>query len=331
MRKRQWVGLIAAVLGLAWVLWPSEPEQARDQTEANRKPRRPKRTAREQPRSLPSEADQQAGIEALTEGQEQTTLTCAVDTRGTQTDEAQIRFRRGPRLQWRLEKRALLLFDAAPRGYAVLDLADLSRVTFEWDEEGCVGFTSDQMATIHGTVLHASRPGSRRARVRGCGTGAPVEKDGSYEVQITPKPCELAARRADGPLLAVSDPVFVDPRPGEVIEVDLELPAYRMTGLGFSFQLVAGGVELVKIHEDTPASDGGLQSGDTILTIDGESTEEMTTDDVRATVGGEVGTTVQLTVLRGEKEITVEFDRESLDHALPRRKRRRHHGKRHGD
>ncbi|MEM9244730.1 MAG: S41 family peptidase, partial [Cyanobacteria bacterium P01_F01_bin.153] len=53
---------------------------------------------------------------------------------------------------------------------------------------------------------------------------------------------------------------------------------------------------------NSPASKAGLQSGDLILAIDGESTKGMKSRKASSLIRGEVGTTVELTIQRSESE-----------------------------
>lgn len=58
-------------------------------------------------------------------------------------------------------------------------------------------------------------------------------------------------------------------------------------------------VEVSSPIEDTPGYKAGIQSGDSIIAIDGHSTVEMTMNDVLVALRGDVGTDVVLTILRG--------------------------------
>jgi len=194
------------------------------------------------------------------------------------------------------------------------------RIEFSWSNFQCDTLTLGQTATVTGVVHNAYLEDTYRTHIRGCGARGLVEEDGSFEIKVNPGPCEVTAKRRDGPLIAVSEPIFLEPEVGDVIEVEIDLPEHRMAGVGFSWNLVSGGIEVIEVHPDTPASDVGLKSGDTILTVDGESSEEMNRGDVRRTIGGQAGTKVELVILRGDDEIRLSFARESLDHAIPERR-----------
>jgi carboxyl-terminal processing protease len=62
-------------------------------------------------------------------------------------------------------------------------------------------------------------------------------------------------------------------------------------------------VEVASPIEDTPGAKAGIQSGDYITAIDGQSTSEMTMEEVLNHLRGEVGSPVTVSILRG-KDIT---------------------------
>ena len=328
MPRRRWAFLVfGLLLGLGYALWPNDgPPPGRKDLDRKRRAahQRDRSTARDTPFQDPEEPRSSEEAEAATDYEEPHRIWCPVESEDPISDQAEVRSPWGqPRLAGLVVDGQVMLMDPRPRGHALLSVEGLPDTPFSWDEEGCGPIRVGQFATVLGTVQNAFLRGSRRPHVVGCAANTPVDQDGQFELRIAVEPCEIVARRRDGPLLAVSDPVSIDPRPGEIIELTLDLPDYRQAGVGFSFELVAGGLEVVAVHEDTPAWDGGLRTGDTIVAVDGESTEEMRNDDIMATIPGPEGTTVQLTVLRGDEELSIRFRRESLDHALPRGKHHR--------
>ena len=64
---------------------------------------------------------------------------------------------------------------------------------------------------------------------------------------------------------------------------------------------------VVRVLLDNPAEKAGVAADDSIIEINGESTEDMTLNDVVEKIRGEEGTTVKLTVIRGgvEKEFNI--------------------------
>ena len=72
-------------------------------------------------------------------------------------------------------------------------------------------------------------------------------------------------------------------------------------GIGISFNVRKDnqGLDVVSVLAGGPAAAAGLLAGDIIIAIDGHSIVNMTTAEVRECIGGEQGTTVTLTFLRG--------------------------------
>ena len=66
-------------------------------------------------------------------------------------------------------------------------------------------------------------------------------------------------------------------------------------------------VEIVHVHEDSPAEEAGINVGDFIYKVDGEIVAGEDMSAVISKIKGEVGTQVDITVLRGElmEEVTV--------------------------
>ncbi|MGE4293660.1 MAG: S41 family peptidase [Desulfovibrio sp.] len=71
----------------------------------------------------------------------------------------------------------------------------------------------------------------------------------------------------------------------------------KFSGIGIEISMDNGRLVVVSPIEDTPAYKAGLQAGDFILEIDGESTEGMSLTDAVDHIRGEKGTPVSLTIL----------------------------------
>lgn len=83
----------------------------------------------------------------------------------------------------------------------------------------------------------------------------------------------------------------------------------QIVGIGIRSYYRADGVLITQVAPDGPAEEGGLQAGDWIIAIDGRDTRGTAESDVDAWIRGEEGTTVDLTVLRGEETFEVTLTR----------------------
>lgn len=72
-----------------------------------------------------------------------------------------------------------------------------------------------------------------------------------------------------------------------------------MVGIGISYTLLGGKIQVRDVLNGTPAESYGLQTGDYIIAVDGESTQGHTVDELSSMITGEEGTKVTVTVERG--------------------------------
>ena len=71
----------------------------------------------------------------------------------------------------------------------------------------------------------------------------------------------------------------------------------KFSGVGIEITMQNGRLTVVSPVEDTPAFEAGLESGDIILEIDGESTQDITIMDAVHKIRGPKGSKVELTIL----------------------------------
>lgn len=71
-------------------------------------------------------------------------------------------------------------------------------------------------------------------------------------------------------------------------------------GVGIEISMENNQVIVVAPIEDTPAFRAGLKAGDTILTIDGQSTQELSLQEVVSRIRGPKGTEVELTIIHAD-------------------------------
>jgi len=78
----------------------------------------------------------------------------------------------------------------------------------------------------------------------------------------------------------------------------------KISGIGVMIgaNATSGLIDVLYVVPGTPADHAGLQSGDTIETIDGQSTKGFTQDQASKLLRGKAGTIVRLTVLRGSAQ-----------------------------
>lgn len=78
-------------------------------------------------------------------------------------------------------------------------------------------------------------------------------------------------------------------------------------GLGIVISMRDGYVTVISPMDESPGFKAGILSGDRILSIDGRSTEKMSTDDAKKCLRGPAGTDVRLTILRSSSGETKDF------------------------
>lgn len=84
-------------------------------------------------------------------------------------------------------------------------------------------------------------------------------------------------------------------------------------GIGVTIQTTAeGAIEIIEITSGAPAEEAGMQVGDIIVAVEGQSIVGMTSSESKKLIQGEENTKVQLTVHRGEEELTVEVTRRKI-------------------
>ncbi len=87
----------------------------------------------------------------------------------------------------------------------------------------------------------------------------------------------------------------------------LENLSGKYTGIGALISLSdeKNGVVVLRVYSGGAADAAGVMPGDRIVAVDGQPVLGIALEEVRAVVQGEVGTTVRLTLLRGERELTL--------------------------
>ena len=92
--------------------------------------------------------------------------------------------------------------------------------------------------------------------------------------------------------------------------------AYVGIGVTITLQEQAGGLQIEAVTAGSPAEEAGLQVGDIITAVEGQSTLELGVSGARTAIRGEEGTFVQLTILRAGQSGTVPVERRSIETAV---------------
>lgn len=117
----------------------------------------------------------------------------------------------------------------------------------------------------------------------------------------------------DGMLGELHDPYSVYLKPDDFRQLN-EATTGDYGGLGFQFEVQNGVVTVVAPLPDTPAERAGLETGDEIIALDGQSTIGWKDDDVRNKMRGQPGTPAVLSVRRAgvDKPLTFKIVRERI-------------------
>ncbi len=121
-----------------------------------------------------------------------------------------------------------------------------------------------------------------------------------------------------GMLASLDDPYtrFLDPKEFKEMQIDT---SGELTGVGIQISLDKETKEIVVVSpiEGTPASQAGVQPKDVIVTIDGQSTKGMTTEDAVKLIRGTEGSQVVLGLRRKGSVIDVPLVRARIEiHAV---------------
>ena len=119
-----------------------------------------------------------------------------------------------------------------------------------------------------------------------------------------------------GMLASLDDPYtrFLDPKQFKEMQIET---SGELMGVGIQISLDKQTKEIVVVSpiEGTPASKAGVQPKDVIVSIDGESTKGMTTEDAVKLIRGKEGTKVTLGLRRQGQVISVPLVRARISFA----------------
>ena len=115
---------------------------------------------------------------------------------------------------------------------------------------------------------------------------------------------ELADAAVSGMISILDDPysVYMDSSDTDSF---LESVNGSFVGIGVNVEWSDSTFKIIDVFENSPAEEAGLKENDIIIKIDGGEVKNLTLNDVSGLIKGESGTKVEITVLRGEEEVTV--------------------------
>ena len=89
---------------------------------------------------------------------------------------------------------------------------------------------------------------------------------------------------------------------------------YGGIGVVLTQNLDTGVTTASSVYEDSPAMKAGMKDGDIIYQVEGRDVSGMDLEEISGNIKGEKGTTVEITVLRGEdrEEVTLTITRDTI-------------------
>ena len=83
-------------------------------------------------------------------------------------------------------------------------------------------------------------------------------------------------------------------------------------GIGIKFEMYNNYPHIIKVFSNSPAQAAGIQAGDFIIEINGEDIKGWASEKVASHIRGETGTSVNVTILRGEQVFSPDILREQI-------------------
>jgi carboxyl-terminal processing protease len=114
---------------------------------------------------------------------------------------------------------------------------------------------------------------------------------------------------AGGVVLMLGDPYSIFMNPKEWEEFNIRTSG-EYSGIGVTIGVKGSRVQIAPPMKGGPADEAGLQGGDIILMVDGDTIH--TSDEAAARIRGEAGTDVTLTIQRGEEVFDVTITRRQI-------------------
>ncbi|MBO4878949.1 MAG: S41 family peptidase [Clostridia bacterium] len=129
-----------------------------------------------------------------------------------------------------------------------------------------------------------------------------------YFTDELPASDELIDAAAQGLVDKVGDP-YADYYSRAEYEDFRQQLSGNFKGIGVLISQDERGAYVQRVYEDAPAAKAGMQDGDCIVAVNGSSVAGMELGAISDIIGGEDGTVVRLTVLRGEETLDLNVTR----------------------
>lgn len=122
---------------------------------------------------------------------------------------------------------------------------------------------------------------------------------------------ELIEGAMQGMTEAVEDPYteYLDNVESTAVDEDIQ---GSFEGIGAEVMKDGDAVRIVSPIPGSPAEEAGIQPNDLITSVGGESVADLTINEAVSLIRGPQGSTVELTIRRGEEEFTVQIERNSI-------------------
>ena len=135
-----------------------------------------------------------------------------------------------------------------------------------------------------------------------CSIYIPLDEHGTAEFEVF-ESCDVFVYKMDGAFRAYTEEHFVEYQSNDEKELFFTFSEseYRVGGMGVSIGKVDEGFEIFQVYPDTPAEKLGLQRGDIIIEVNGESTYDLHVDDFIQMTTGQAGTQAEFR-LHGDDE-----------------------------
>ena len=177
-------------------------------------------------------------------------------------------------------------------------------------------FRQDQLQGVDAAAIDRFRRqlrrqlGYRLIQSRGDAKDAVLRAARLAEERLAVKPCAVVLEYLCGATNGL-DAYSAYLTPSQLTDVYSQIEG-NFIGLGIELKAEGGALVIVRVIADSPAERGGILSGDRILAVDGQSTENLTTDQAANVLQGEAGSSVTLALVTAgheARDVTVRRER----------------------